>query len=320
MLFLSVAALVGGQGNTRLGPLGEQPDWQRLDPYQHTITKDAFLQLLDVYAPDKAYRRLIEITNKEAFIRTGLPRDAGLYRLAFFVPGEKAIGKPARFWRGKRELGAASKKKPLAGLRIALDAGHLGGAYAKMEERWFKIGDGQPVKEGEMTLAVAKRLVPELEKRGARVFLVRSALRPVTRTRPKDYIPLARGQLERAGVVDPPLTYDPEGPRETRGKTVQWHSEKLFYRTSEIRARADRVNDRLKPDVAICIHFNAEAWGDPDDPDFVPRNHLHVLVNGTYSAGELRFDDVRLDMLLRLLQRVHGEELAVASTVATAMA
>jgi hypothetical protein len=80
------------------------------------------------------------------------------------------------------------------------------------------------------------------------------------------------------------------------------------------------VNKQLRPDLVLCLHFNAEAWGDPLHPEFVPRNHLHVLVNGCYSAGELRLDDQRFEMLLQLLSRASPEEVAIADEVATALA
>jgi len=94
----------------------------------------------------------------------------------------------------------------------------------------------------------------------------------------------------------------------------------LFYRVSEIRARAKKVNDEIKPDLTICLHFNAENWGDPNDPKLVNRNHLHLLVNGAYSADELALDDVRLEMLLKLLNGSNQEEMAIADVVANVMA
>jgi hypothetical protein len=90
---------------------------------------------------------------------------------------------------------------------------------------------------------------------------------------------------------------------------------------SEIRHRAQLVNETLQPDLVLCLHFNAEAWGgDPLNPDFVPRNHLHLLVNGSYAADELRFDDQRRDCLLKLLGRSHAEELAASASIARAFA
>jgi hypothetical protein len=101
---------------------------------------------------------------------------------------------------------------------------------------------------------------------------------------------------------------------------VQWQAEKLFYRVAEIRERARRVNGKLRPDLVVCIHFNADDWSDPESPVFTERNDLHVIVNGCYSAGELRLDDQRFEMLLRLLSRSHAQELAAAAPVAAALA
>ena len=171
-----------------------------------------------------------------------------------------------------------------------------------------------------MTLIVAQLLKPQLEALGAVVMPVRVASTPTTTLRPPDFEALARIDLKGMGIEEPALTYPPEALPEERRKTVQWHSEKYFYRLSEIRHRATLVNEKLQPDVALCLHFNAEAWGDPNAPALVPRNHLHFLINGAYSVYELGLHDERMQMLLRLLQGVHLEEMALAEAVAPAMA
>jgi hypothetical protein len=77
---------------------------------------------------------------------------------------DAASAKPApRFWRTPSHLGTAPEGQPLAGLKIALDPGHLGGPWAQIEERFFQIGESRPVTEGDMTLRVARMLVPKLE-------------------------------------------------------------------------------------------------------------------------------------------------------------
>jgi hypothetical protein len=93
----------------------------------------------------------------------------------------------------------------------------------------------------------------------------------------------------------------------------------LFYRYSEIRRRAALVNFKLHPDLVLCLHFNAEGWGDPTSPTLTDTNHLHLLVNGSYLAEELEFDDERFEMIRRLLSRVYDEELPLADTIALAM-
>jgi len=67
------------------------------------------------------------------------------------------------------------------------------------------------------------------------------------------------------------------------------------------------------------MHYNAEAWGDPAHAELVPKNHMHVLVNGCYSAAELALDDVRYSMLVKLLSRCYATELPVAEQVANAL-
>jgi hypothetical protein len=80
------------------------------------------------------------------------------------------------------------------------------------------------------------------------------------------------------------------------------------------------VNEKLHPDMVLCMHYNAEGWGNPANPQLVPKNHMHLLVNGSYSAAEMALDDVRFAMLIKLLNRSDAEELPVAEHLADALA
>jgi len=209
--------------------------------------------------------------------------------------------------------------RELDGLKIALDPGHIGGAWARMEERWFQVGDSKPIQEGDMTLQVAKILARKLRKLGAKVSLVRDKAAPATAKRPDDLKEVSKKILLRAGEAQP--REDFTGPADpAKEQSLRWQNELLFYRNSEIRQRAARVNAEIKPDVVVCLHFNAEAWEDPQKPRLVDRNHLHLLVNGSYLPPELEFDDVRFEMLQRLLSRAHDEELGLADKLAVTMA
>jgi hypothetical protein len=204
-------------------------------------------------------------------------------------------------------------------LRIALDPGHLGGEWAKMEERWFQVGNTQPVQEGDLTLKVTRLLAPRLRELGAKVFFVRNSNEPVTAKRPDDFRELARKILIRNGVPQPRSdVLDPNDPE--KEQTIRWQSEILFYRYSEIRRRAALVNFKLHPDLVLCLHLNAEGWGDPSNPTLTDINHLHFLVNGSYLQQELEYDDERFEMIRRLLSRAYDEELPLVDTIATAMA
>jgi hypothetical protein len=314
---LVAAASTPSSGQVR-SPLAPVPNWQELEQFHETITAEEFTRLLEtVYAPGGAYKNVIEITSAGAVIKTSLtPLTTLTLRFASSAQAAKPV---PRFWREASALPAIDSKTPLSGLKIAIDPGHLGGQWARMEERFFQIGDSTPVMEGEMTLRVAELMEPKLRELGAEVTMLRRATEPVTTDRPETLREAARGELTRQGVAAPREIYvGPDDP--TKGGTVQWQSELLFYRISEIRRRAQIVNEQIRPDLTICLHFNAEAWGDPRKPEFVPRNHFHVLLNGSYSASELRNQDVRFDMLVKLLTRCLPEEAAVSTAVAESFA
>lgn len=300
-----------------LSTLAEPPDYRRLDAYQETITREEFASLLErLYAPHGGWQAFIRIDPDAAVIRkTSVPLD-DLYTLRFAPSeaGRKPL--PSGYWRPRAGLPPA--ERPLDGVKIALDPGHLGGRWAKLEERWFQIGDTPPVMEGEMTLRVARLLADRLRTRGATVTLIRDGDEPTTPLRPEMLADAARQQLAEQGVEHPRLSFD--GPADTQRQfSIPWASNVLFTR-ADIRARSQRVNGTIRPDLVVCLHFNAEAWGDPANPVLVSKNHFHVLVNGCYGPDEIAKDDVRFEMLLKLLDRSGAEEAAVAESVAPALA
>jgi hypothetical protein len=304
-----------------LSPLADKPDWNALKALAGVLTLTEFQQAMSsVYADDSAQPPPWRAEGEALIVETspGAPPVT-----VPFLNVDALRNKPARYWRTPKELPPLRKgDPPLKGLHIALDPGHIGGSYAEIEERWLSMNPATPgevVMEGSLVLQVAKLLKPRLEALGAMVTFVRESEAPVTTQKPDDLRPVARQVLQDAGVPNPPESYANRYD-ERRIISVQWQAEKLFYRVSEIRARGRRVNQELKPDLVLCLHLNAEAWGDPAKPAFVPQNHLHLLVNGCYSPAELRHEDIRFEMLQRLFSRVHEVEIPMADTVADAMA
>ena len=299
-------------------PLADPPNWKALAKFQETITRDEFEQALrGIYCTHGISEELIRVDPDVACLL--MDRDAQTwFTLRFAKEARKRAPVPGQ-WRPAQALPRVKKAGVLSGLKIALDPGHIGGDWAKMEERWFKSGDAPPVEEGEMTLRVARMLAVKLRRLGATVSFVRDKPEPVTPFRPEHFREAARGILKAGGNENPPEEF--EGPDDPlREQSVRWQSEILFYRASEIRERARLVNSKLRPDIVLCLHFNAEAWGDERNPELIDRNHLHLLVNGSYLPPELEFDDVRFEMLRRLLSRTHEEELKIADAAAAAMA
>ncbi|MEY2492183.1 MAG: hypothetical protein QOH24_1134 [Verrucomicrobiota bacterium] len=299
-----------------ISPLASKPRWQTLERYQETITRDQFVNLLQNVYATRGYDDLIQISDEA--VRLCQDRDANTFFTLRFAK-EKPRPVPPQYWRTIESLGPAPDKKPLARLHVALDPGHIGGSWAKMEERWFQVGDSRPVEEAEIALRVAKLLAPKLRALGAEVTFVRSRNRPTTPKRPDDFREIAQAVLAKSGVNDPIDSYEGAAD-ENKDKSIRWQSELLFYRQSEIRYRARRVNELLQPDLVLCLHFNAEGWGDPKNPTLIDRNHFHLLVNGSYLPEEIKHDDERYEMIRRLLSRTYVEELPLADRMAATFA
>ena len=317
-LLVLLFAVGSAHGAPEITPLGKVPDWSALEQYQETITHDDFVRLLrEVYCTRGVNEALIRVEPDHANLVTD--QAAQTFFQLRFAP-DAASAKPApRHWKTAATLPHVAGSRELEGLHIALDPGHIGGRWARMEERWFQVGDSEPIQEGDMTLRVAKLLAPKLRALGATVSFVRDQTEPTTPKRPDDFKELSKKILLRQGEAQPRENYNGSNDPE-KEHTVRWENELLFYRNSEIRERAEIVNTKLKPDLVLCLHFNAEAWNDPADPTLVDHNHFHLLVNGSYLPPELEFDDVRFEMLERLLSRTHAEEIGLAETLAKSMA
>ena len=300
-IFLLCWLLGGGQSlYPKTSTLGNPPKWELLDPWQSTITRDQFQNLLaKVYCPREAWwRPWIVIEQGKVRIRKQVGKD-DWYHLSF-------CEKP------KEPAGSAKKRKSLKGLKIALDPGHIGGEYSDMEGRHFVIGKDAAVKEGDLSLETAKKLERILTVLGAEVFLVRDKREPVTSKRPKDFSKEAKQWAAVRGLENL--------KKAEKDKLIKKRQEMLFYRVSEIHARARLVNEKIRPDLVLCLHLNASAWKDPEKKELGETNDFHVLVNGCYMGGELALDDQRFEMLLRLLNGWHELEQKLAEDVSVALA
>lgn len=291
-----------------LSPGSAAPDWSLLDPFQESITRADFERgMLEVLSNGALWQQ-VEVLDTEARIRMSTPQLNGpRYTLRFAAPGRPAA-RGTRYWRTLGELPPLSDStKPLSDLHIVLDPGHIGGAWAQMEERWFQPPNAPAVKEGELSLRAARALAPTLEALGARVSHTRTRPEPATGIRPGQLLAEARESL----LQDRKPADEEEIRRE---------AERLFYRAHEIRGRGTLVNETLRPDLVICLHFNADdSWGRPENPILSPRNHLHILAHGCIGPDEAMLDDQRLEGLLRLVQHTPDTELPLCSAVAKRM-
>jgi hypothetical protein len=102
-------------------------------------------------------------------------------------------------------------------------------------------------------------------------------------------------------------------------KRLTKRAELLFYRTAEIRARAEKV-EHLRPDLTLCIHYNAAPWPTPPKKkDLVSVDRLVVFVHGAYLPDEVAYEDIRFDLIRKVLEQSAKTELHIAEAVAEEM-
>jgi N-acetylmuramoyl-L-alanine amidase len=278
-----------------------QPDWSRLERYQETMTADTFGQMLnEVFSPD-----------------------GGIISYLAFGPGKVSIfstvshtGAPLFELRFAAEDVAPPEPREIAGLHIALDPGHIGGAWSRMEERFFLVDRQRdwPVQEAAMNLYVARLIRDRLEAAGARVTLVKDDFDPMSATGPDAL--LAQSTIDDLPPPDARFAHLPElFVHSSQQDQLRKRVERQFYRTAEIAARARRINEDIQPDLTLCIHFNATGYG--DEKTLHEENGLAFFVHGNYLARELESDDQKFFLLNKLLERSHDLERELAGAIAT---
>ncbi|WP_235277253.1 hypothetical protein [Methylacidiphilum kamchatkense] len=186
MFFFSFQSLIPLFAVQKLSPLAPSPDWSRLDQFQETITRDEFVQLINtLYSPSGSFWRYTIINGNEVTIYSDTEHNELLYRLRLAPDPESQVPLKANWVSNIKTRGEEPiETKPLKGLIICLDPGHIGGKWAKMEERFFQIGSDPPVIEAELNMNVCKRAAKLLEAAGAKVVWTKKDYEPVTELRP----------------------------------------------------------------------------------------------------------------------------------------
>ena len=160
--------------------------WFPIDLYQGTITRQQFEEKLHtLFDPFGVFTPYLDINDSRVIIYPS----ATDHRLPQFTLNFAPPGKPVeqmRWFRTPEEMRAVTHPldKPLYGLRVAIDPGHIGGPWAQMEERSTRYRGSAPVQEGDLNLITARILKQELTTPG------RERLR--------------RARLDRAGHALPP--------------------------------------------------------------------------------------------------------------------
>lgn len=221
------------------------------------------------------------------------------------------------WWRSPDEIRAARAPgaRPLSGLHLALDPGHIGADWAEAEGRHFKMNERDyAVREGELVLEVAQRVRDALVQLGAEVSLLREANQPVNPREPIDYLDevVQATPIPEASSLAALVDYS---------AVIRQGLLKRSVVRGELIERARLVNEVLQPDAILSLHINAAPW--PRDAagervfDLVDANHTHVLIFGCLSEAELSSSQQRAQLLEKLsngsgaIEKALGQSLGV---------
>ncbi|NBR96832.1 MAG: hypothetical protein EBT48_04410, partial [Verrucomicrobia bacterium] len=221
-------------------PLAEVPEWRLLDSYQGTITQEEFSKRCQrVFDPSGALVKYCTIDGEGVSVYRDVGKTELLYRL-------KWAGADGNRAQEEVSFCLPDPERPLQGQVICLDPGHIGGDWADVEERTFRIGRDRPVVEGELNLKTCRLLEERLSRAGAKVVWTHNGFSPTTPLRPSDLYPEAIQYLLQDFRSRRMSRYSMNG-------LIRWNAELLFYRSAEIQARARRVNEELRPDFTLCL-------------------------------------------------------------------
>ena len=302
-----------------LQPAAESPNpWFWLSRYDRTLTRAEFEAGLPPFDPFHALKNYADIDDAGiTFYPSQTERRAPQFHLAFApntaseLPFPGGYRTPAAF-RALRKPNSTAK--PLDGLRIAIDPGHIGGAWGQIEDRsTYYAGIGR-IQEGDMNTVTAKILEKQLTDLGASVFLTRHDMNPVTTVRPADLTDEALALL----VAWRPdwAAIPPEKRKAALATHIAFTTHLLFERKYEFLARAEKVRENFSPDITLVLYINAtpsSGWG-----HLIGVNQNIFFVEGAYEAEEIGADEQRERLVYKVLDRVTPVEYEVAASIARA--
>lgn len=197
--------------------------------------------------------------------------------------------------------------KPLQGLRVAIDPGHVAGdmAMGRIEKKYLdmkpdstgRLKQHVQIVEGQLTLQTALLLKQSLQEAGAEVMLTRS--KPNESAFGKTFDEWMKQDMKAA--VDSLFKVGKISAAEKKsfsGKISPRDAFRKVFFELELQERARKIN-AFKPDLTVIIHFNVDEmntdWKRPTE-----KNFNMAFVPGSFMKNELNTSLARLEFL-RLL-------------------
>ena len=205
--------------------------------------------------------------------------------------------------------------KPLQGLRIALDPGHMGTDYwDELTGKFVHDTHGNKLSEGTLTLQTATLLASDFQALGAETMITRYRLAPVTGVDYNTFSPQERQEDQlRSDVLlnwfRLLLPTSPAGPelfhafdQSPEVKRVFSDLDRVNYYTSiDLQARVDAIS-AFNPDLTIIIHYDAgNTVGDQNGVNTESHDGTKTYVAGAFDTSEFATRGDRVSLAQHLL-------------------
>lgn len=267
------------------------------DPYQQTFSKQEI--------EDKIYQMLQKDSQVSSFYNLS-EKSLKIYS----CPENKAKDLP----EFTLELGTKPKRetkvpvsldphRPLKGMRVAIDPGHFGSHYARLEEKYIDMepnemfGIHQHIQFDEGTLATetAKRLASKLQALGAQILLTRTQPGETVYKKPfqtwlqQDF----ESAIEKMVELQPDVNLKETERLFWKEKATPTEIFRSTYAYVDLQRRADLIN-AFKPHVTVSCHYNLGGIYDqngktPGTTD----DYTLFFIPGAFKRGSLKDEAFR---------------------------
>ncbi|MEH0154627.1 N-acetylmuramoyl-L-alanine amidase [Limibacter armeniacum] len=236
-----------------------------------------------------------------------------IYKRKGTTPLSPAVLSTIKILKRNHQLLPTSRNKPLSGIRIAIDPGHIAGdmGMAKAEGRFIEMqhkGEKIQLMEGDLTLSTAYLLRDSLEKQGAEVFISRNG--PNHGANGLSYQNWKKSKL-KLELREKGMNGDQIKHLFSRSPEYKIYRDHFLHK--DLETRAEKIN-YFKPDLTVIIHFNADdknyGWKKPSQ-----RNFGMVFVPGSFLKYELRLPRDRFDFVRTLISEQVKESAELSALV-----
>lgn len=259
--------------------------FQDFEAYQHTLNREIVRHRIQNYLqkdPEIADHYTLKDDKLELFASLQDKKNASPEFTLYF--GNKP--KPTNIYPRSTD-----PDKPLQGWKIALDPGHIGGAFSRLEERYIDMLPSKQIEfrtdiqfnESHLAILTAKLLKKLLEERGAEVWMTREEEGKGCFS--EEYDTFLSNNY--AYVLDTLVAYYP--PSQQKAMRLFWQNKatpseifRLSYNFIDLEERARLIN-AYNPHLTVCIHYNLGGEYDANKKNTgTSHNYSMVFVPGGF--------------------------------------